>query len=98
MRVKLSRMSLKLNMMTIGLRKTWVMPGTFLQVQIPGPRDSILKKRLKESLRNKSKFNACVRPGSNGKGELIKLLRRSMAKQVVPWRDLFENGTLLLSL
>jgi len=51
----------------------------------------------KERLRNESEFNAYVRHGSNGERELIKLLR-SMAKQEVPWRDLFDSGTLLSSL
>ena len=51
----------------------------------------------KECLKNESEFNAYVTSGSDGERELIKLLRR-MAKQEVPWRDLFDNGTLILSL
>jgi len=42
-------------------------------------------------------FKAYVMPGSHGERELIRLLR-SMVKQDVPWRDLFEIGTLLSSL
>ena len=48
----------------------------------------------KERLRNKSEFMDYVMPGSHGERELIKLLKSTM-KQEVPWRDLFENGTLL---
>jgi hypothetical protein len=54
----------------------------------------------KERLRNESEFNAYVTArGSNGerKRELIKLLR-SMAKQEVPWRNLFQNGTFFIPL
>jgi hypothetical protein len=51
----------------------------------------------KERLRNQSEFKAYVTPGSNGERKLIKLLR-SMAKQEVPWTNLFKNGTFLLSL
>jgi hypothetical protein len=51
----------------------------------------------RERLRNEDEFNAYVRPGSNGERKLLQLMG-SMAKQQVPWRDLFENGTLLSSL
>ena len=50
----------------------------------------------KERLRNESEFKAYVKvPGSNRERELVKFLR-SFAKQEVPWRDLSQNGTLLL--
>ena len=49
---------------------------------------------LKERLRSKPEFEAYIMPGSHGERELIKLLR-STAKHEVPWKDLFENGTLL---
>jgi len=52
---------------------------------------------LKGRLRDESEFRAYVKPGSDRVQELIKLVR-SMAKGQVPWRDLFENGTLLSSL
>ena len=51
----------------------------------------------KARLRNMSEFDAYVRPGSNGERDLLQLVG-SMAKQQVPWRNLFYNGTLLLSL
>ena len=53
--------------------------------------------KLKDRLRNESEFKAYVRPGSNGERQLLTLLR-SMAKQQVPWRNLFEHGTSLSSL
>jgi hypothetical protein len=44
-----------------------------------------------------SQFEEKVKSGSKEERELIDLLR-SMAKQEVPWRGLFEHGTLLSSL
>ena len=49
---------------------------------------------LKERLRNRDEFSAYVRPGHEGEQELLELLR-SMAKEQVPWKKLFVNGTLL---
>jgi hypothetical protein len=55
--------------------------------------DSNQKRRLK----NQSEFKAYVKFEGDVERELIKLLR-SMAKQEVPWRGLFDNGTLFSSL
>jgi hypothetical protein len=54
---------------------------------------------LKERLRDLTEFKEYVKPGSKREQELVTLLR-SMAKKdpEVPWEDLFENGTLPLSL
>ncbi len=52
---------------------------------------------LKERLRDHSEFMDYVTSGSNREQDFIKLLR-NMAKQEVLWSELFENGTLLLSL
>ena len=53
------------------------------------------KPKLKGRIRNASDFKAYVESDEK-KQELVNLLR-SMAKKEVPWRNLFENGTLLLS-
>jgi hypothetical protein len=55
--------------------------------------DSNLKKRV----RNESEFRSYVVPGSDEEQELTNLLKR-MARKEVPWKDLFENSTLLMSL
>lgn len=52
---------------------------------------------LKARLRNESEFRNYVTPGSNEERELINSLK-SMARRGVPWKDLFENSTLLSSL
>jgi hypothetical protein len=52
---------------------------------------------LKGRLRDQSEFRDYVMPGSDREQELIKLVR-SMANGQVPWRVLFENGTLPSSL
>ena len=54
---------------------------------ISSARDSYPKERL----RSQPEFNAYVMPGSYGERELTKLLR-SMAKQELPWSDIFKNG------
>jgi hypothetical protein len=70
------------------LGNAWfIVHGALLEVG-----DSIVNERLK----NESEFNADVGRGSKGERKLIALLR-SMAKEEVPWRELFENGTLLSS-
>lgn len=51
---------------------------------------------LKKRLRQEPEFDAYVEVENQGR-ELVKLLGR-MAKQQVPWKLLFENGTLLSSL
>ncbi len=47
--------------------------------------------KLKGRLRNEYNFNAYLK--SDGKEQELVDLLRSMAKQEVPWRNLFENGT-----
>jgi hypothetical protein len=51
---------------------------------------------LKKRLRQEAEFDAYVEVENQGR-ELVKLLGR-MAKQQVPWKLLFENGTLVSSL
>jgi hypothetical protein len=51
---------------------------------------------LKKRFRQEPEFDAYVKVENQGR-ELVKLLGR-MAKQQVPWKLLFENGTLLSSL
>ena len=53
------------------------------------------KPKLKGRIRNQADFKAYVESDEK-KQELVNLLR-SMAKKEVPWRNLFENGTLLSS-
>jgi hypothetical protein len=67
----------------------WAVVGS--AIQLAG--DSNLKKRVK----NQFEFYSYVAPGSNEERELTNLLK-SMAKEEVPWEDLFNNGTLLSSL
>jgi len=65
-------------------------------VKVYGALSQAGDSNLNDRFRNESEFRAYVRPGSNGERELVNLLR-SMAKQEVPWRDLFDNGTSLSS-
>jgi hypothetical protein len=67
----------------------------FVNRAISQAGDSNQKRRLK----SQSEFEAYVKSEGDVERELelIKLLR-SMAKQEVPWRDLFDNGTLFSSL
>ncbi|KAF8498580.1 hypothetical protein F5888DRAFT_1802761 [Russula emetica] len=68
------------------LGNTWfIVHGALLQAG-----DSIVKERLK----NESEFNADVGRGSKGERKLIALLR-SMTKEEVPWRELYENEAFL---
>ena len=52
--------------------------------------------KLKNRFKDVSEFETHVRSRSTGERELVELLR-SMAKQEVSWRELFDNGTLLSS-
>ena len=55
--------------------------------------DSDLEKRV----RNKSEFRSYAARGSEKEQELTNLLKR-MARKEVPWKDLFQNSTSLMSL